>query len=174
MSSAEGSSSLRATISSVFGSTSYPSGTSLTLVMVVLLAPSQSISWVSQSISSLMPFLQASSRFSASTTMCWYMGTRYWRSITNLDIGGFSGWIFQRPNPRQLLSAGVVWSAGPEGLQTEFLARQLGELEATERVLGRYSKGTQAKNPASARTPITATKPAAPARRHGGAPAATA
>src|SRR5437660_12371234 len=42
--------------------------------MVVARALSQSISWVSQSISSLMPFLQASSRFSASTTICWYMG----------------------------------------------------------------------------------------------------
>jgi hypothetical protein len=55
-------------------------------------------------------------------------------------------------------------------MQREKLARQLGELEATERVLARYSKGTQAKKPASARTPITATKPAAPARRHGARP----
>ena len=59
-------------------------------------------------------------------------------------------------------------------MQREKLARQLGELEATERVLARYSKGTQAKKPASARTPITATKPVAPARRHGGPPTTTA
>jgi len=52
-------------------------------------------------------------------------------------------------------------------MQREKLATQLGELEATERVLARYSKGTQAKKTASARTPTTATKAAAPARRHG-------
>ena len=52
-------------------------------------------------------------------------------------------------------------------MQREKLANQLGELEATERVLARYSKGTQAKKTASARTPTTATKAAAPARRHG-------
>src|ERR1700730_1480690 len=67
--------------------TFYPSGTSVAPVMVVARALSLSISWVSQSISSLMPFLQACSRFSASMTMCWYMGTRYWRSITNLGLG---------------------------------------------------------------------------------------
>jgi hypothetical protein len=38
-------------------------------------------------------------------------------------------------------------------MQCEKLAGQLGELEATERVLARYSKGTQAKKPASAGTP---------------------
>jgi hypothetical protein len=59
-------------------------------------------------------------------------------------------------------------------MQREKLAGQLGELEATERVLARYSKGTQAKKPASARTPITATKPVAPARRHGRPPTTTA
>ena len=42
-------------------------------------------------------------------------------------------------------------------MQREKLATQLGELEATERVLARYSKGTQAKKTASARTPTTAT-----------------
>jgi hypothetical protein len=52
-------------------------------------------------------------------------------------------------------------------MQREKLANQLGELEATERVLAPYSKGTQAKKTASARTPTTATKAAAPARRHG-------
>jgi hypothetical protein len=48
-------------------------------------------------------------------------------------------------------------------MQREKLASQLGELEATERVLARYSKGTQLKQTASARTPATATKAAAPA-----------
>jgi hypothetical protein len=51
-------------------------------------------------------------------------------------------------------------------MQREKLASQLGELEATERVLTRYSKGTQVKKTASARRPITAKKVAAPARRH--------
>ena len=51
--------------------------------------------------------------------------------------------------------------------QREKLTSQLGELEATERVLARYSKGTQAKKTASAKTPTTATKAAAPARRRG-------
>ena len=51
--------------------------------------------------------------------------------------------------------------------QREKLASQLGELEATERVLARYSKGTQVKKTASARPPTTAKKAAAPARRHG-------
>ena len=46
-------------------------------------------------------------------------------------------------------------------MQRENLASQLGELEATERVLARYSKGTQARKTASARTPTTATKAAA-------------
>jgi hypothetical protein len=44
------------------------------------------------------------------------------------------------------------------------------ELEATERVLARCSKGTQLKQTASARTPATATKAAAPARRRGRPP----
>ena len=48
------------------------------------------------------------------------------------------------------------------GTQREKLTSQLGELEATERVLSRYSKGTQARKTASARTRTTATK-AAPA-----------
>ena len=52
-------------------------------------------------------------------------------------------------------------------MQREKLASQLGELEATERVLARYSKGTQAKKTASVRTPTTATKAAAPARGGG-------
>ena len=44
---------------------------------------------------------------------------------------------------------------------------KLGELEATERVLARYSKGQKAKKTVSARTPTTATKAAAPARQRG-------
>jgi hypothetical protein len=59
-------------------------------------------------------------------------------------------------------------------MQREKLVGQLGELEAAERVVARYSKGTQAKKPASARTPTTATKAAAPARRHGRPPTTTA
>ena len=59
-------------------------------------------------------------------------------------------------------------------MQRENLASQLGELEATERVLARYSKGTQLKQTASARTSVTATKAAAPARRRGRPPTTTA
>ena len=51
--------------------------------------------------------------------------------------------------------------------QREKLAGQLTELEAAERVLARYSKGTQARKTASAKTPTTATKAAAPARSRG-------
>ena len=51
--------------------------------------------------------------------------------------------------------------------QREKLTSQLGELEATERVLARYSKGTQPRRTASAKTPTTATKTAAPARPRG-------
>ena len=54
-------------------------------------------------------------------------------------------------------------------MQREKLASQLGELEATERVLARYRKGTQLKQ-----TPATATKAAAPARRRGRPPTTTA
>ena len=57
--------------------------------------------------------------------------------------------------------------------QREKLVGQLGELEATERVLARYSKGPRARKMASARTPIAATKVAAPARS-GGRPRTTA
>ena len=60
------------------------------------------------------------------------------------------------------------------GMQRDKLASQLGELEATERVLARYSKGTEIKQTTSARTPTTATKAAAPARRHGRPPTTTA
>jgi hypothetical protein len=47
--------------------------------------------------------------------------------------------------------------------QREKLAVQLSELEATERVLARYSKGTQTKKAAAAKT-LTATTKAAPVR----------
>ena len=50
-------------------------------------------------------------------------------------------------------------------IQREKLASQFSELEATERVLARYGKGTQLRQTASARTPVTATKTAAPERR---------
>ena len=52
-------------------------------------------------------------------------------------------------------------------MQREKLASQLGELEATERVLARYSKGTQPRKTASARTPTTATQANAPAGQRG-------
>ncbi len=58
--------------------------------------------------------------------------------------------------------------------QREKLTGQLEELEATERVLARYSKGTQTKKTASAKTPTTATKSAAPARPGGRSRTATA
>jgi hypothetical protein len=59
-------------------------------------------------------------------------------------------------------------------MQREKLAGQLAELEATERVLARYSKGTHARKAASARTPTTATKAAAPARGRARPPTTTA
>jgi hypothetical protein len=48
--------------------------------------------------------------------------------------------------------------------QREKLSGQLAELEATERVLARYSKGTPTNRTASAKTPTTATKAVAQAR----------
>jgi hypothetical protein len=48
--------------------------------------------------------------------------------------------------------------------QREKLTGQLSELQAAERVLARYSKGTPAKKTASAKTPTTATKAAAATR----------
>src|SRR6516225_6278158 len=48
--------------------------------------------------------------------------------------------------------------------QRDKLASQLSELEATERVLARYTKGTRAEKMAAAKTPATATKAAAPTR----------
>ncbi len=50
-------------------------------------------------------------------------------------------------------------------VQRETLTGQLSELEATERVLARYSKGTRAKKTASAKAPTTATKAARALRR---------
>ena len=48
--------------------------------------------------------------------------------------------------------------------QRERLTGQLGELEAAERVLARYSKGTPARKTASVKAPTTATKAAAAPR----------
>jgi hypothetical protein len=48
--------------------------------------------------------------------------------------------------------------------QREKLTGQLSELEATERVIARYGKGTGARKTASAKTPTTTTKTAAAAR----------
>ena len=50
--------------------------------------------------------------------------------------------------------------------QRERLTSQLSELEATERVLARYSKGAQTKRAAAAKTPPATTK-AAPVRSSG-------
>ena len=58
--------------------------------------------------------------------------------------------------------------------QREKLVGQLSELEAAERVLARYSKGTQAKRMASANAPAMATHAAAPALQRGGRPITTA
>jgi hypothetical protein len=49
--------------------------------------------------------------------------------------------------------------------QREKLTGQLSELEAAERVLARYSKGTPAGKTAAAKTPTTATKAAAAPRQ---------
>jgi len=56
--------------------------------------------------------------------------------------------------------------------QREKLTSQLSELEATERVLTRYGKGTQAKRTPSAKTQTTATEAAGAARPRGRATAA--
>ena len=57
--------------------------------------------------------------------------------------------------------------------QREKLTSQLNELEATERVLARYSTGTQARKMSSAKMPTTV-KAAAPARQRGRRRSATA
>ena len=49
--------------------------------------------------------------------------------------------------------------------QRDKLTSQLTELEATERVLARYSKGTQTRKTHSGKSPTTATQAAAPARQ---------
>src|SRR6201982_1446628 len=49
--------------------------------------------------------------------------------------------------------------------QRERLTSQLSELQATERVLARYSKGTPARRTASAKTRTTATQAASPTRQ---------
>jgi hypothetical protein len=51
--------------------------------------------------------------------------------------------------------------------QREKLIGQLGELEAAERVLARYSKGTGPRRRASAKAPTTTTKMNAPAQSRG-------
>ena len=51
--------------------------------------------------------------------------------------------------------------------EREKITRQLSELEATERVLALYSKGTQSKKTASARTPTTAAKALTSAGKRG-------
>ena len=51
--------------------------------------------------------------------------------------------------------------------QREKLIGQLGELEAAERVLARYSKDTGSRRRASARAPATPTKTTAPAQSRG-------
>jgi hypothetical protein len=51
--------------------------------------------------------------------------------------------------------------------QREKLTSQLSELEATERLLSRYTKGTQARKTSSAKLPTTATEAGAQARARG-------
>jgi hypothetical protein len=58
-------------------------------------------------------------------------------------------------------------SLGRVDAQREKLTGQLSELEATERVLARYSKGTQAKRTPPAKTPAMATKAVDAARPRG-------
>jgi hypothetical protein len=75
---------------------------------------------------------------------------------------------------RVLARYGVKSGAGKESRVSEYPARveaqreqltsQLNELEATERVLARYTKGSQARRTSAAKTPTTAAKAVAPAR----------
>ena len=58
--------------------------------------------------------------------------------------------------------------------QREKLTGQLSELEATERVLARYSKGTQARRAPSTKKPTMATKAADAVRPRGGRRTTTA
>jgi hypothetical protein len=55
----------------------------------------------------------------------------------------------------------VSEALGRADAQRDKLTSQLSELEATERVLVRYSKGTRARKTASGKTPTTATQAAA-------------
>ena len=57
--------------------------------------------------------------------------------------------------------------------QREKLVSELDELEATERVLGRYTKGRPGRRTSSAKMPATGGRAAALARRRGRQPAAT-
>ena len=58
--------------------------------------------------------------------------------------------------------------------QREKLTNQLNELEATERVLARYSTGTRTRKRSSAKMPTTGAKAAAPTRLRGRRRSATA
>ena len=58
--------------------------------------------------------------------------------------------------------------------QREKLVSQLSELETVERVIARYSKGTQPRQTSSAKMPTTGVKAAAPARLRGRRRSATA
>jgi len=58
--------------------------------------------------------------------------------------------------------------------QREKLASQLGELEAAERVLARYNRGTGSRRATPTRAPIAAAKAAAPGRARGRRPAGSA
>jgi len=55
----------------------------------------------------------------------------------------------------------VSEALGRVDAQRDKLTSQLSELEATERVLVRYSEGTRARKTASSKTPTTATQAAA-------------
>jgi hypothetical protein len=65
------------------------------------------------------------------------------------------------------MSRAASCGAGRVDAQREKLTGQLSELEATERVLARYSKGAQAKRTPPAKTPAMATKAADAARPRG-------
>ena len=62
--------------------------------------------------------VQASSKFLASATMCWYTGMRYWRSITNLGIGFSLVGSCNTPIPTGFCRQGYG-AAGFEGFQLE-------------------------------------------------------
>jgi hypothetical protein len=69
----------------------------------------------------------------------------------------------------RLLRAAPLWALFRGAKSKRSGTGQLGELEATERVLARYSKGTQAKRAPSAKTPTMAPKAAIMQRGHAGA-----